>query len=218
MTSVGTMLRQARAIAGLKQSDVAAELDCAATSLTNWENDKVQPSFEILSKLCQVYGISPLSLLNKEYKYADIVEIADKPIVERTYEEQIALNFSGAILKRSMTSADSLAATEADEMADFILDLELVDRFSERLKPEEMFALKEEYDANGDADIDILFAYHILSSDCKAAFLSMLSGLIVEDDNLQPFSKYVGFAANYTYNNLVNERKRVKGSKHQKGR
>lgn len=94
MNTVGERLKAARMKKGLKQSEVAAVLKCAPTSLTNWENDKIQPSFEILARLCEVLEISPLDLLDRQYLYDDIVEISAKPLYERTYEEKIALNFT----------------------------------------------------------------------------------------------------------------------------
>ena len=57
MATFGEKLKAARLNKGLKQSEVAEKLDCAPTSLTNWENDKVQPSLDVLSKLCEVYEI-----------------------------------------------------------------------------------------------------------------------------------------------------------------
>ncbi len=103
MATFGEKLKAARLNKGLKQSEVAEKLDCAPTSLTNWENDKVQPSLDVLSKLCEVYEISPLSILDRRFEYSDIVAIAKKPVPERTYEEQIALNFSEPILDRLLT-------------------------------------------------------------------------------------------------------------------
>ena len=98
-TSFGERLRAARNSKGLLQADVAKEIGCAPTSLTNWESGKVNPSMSVLSDLCRVYGIPARSLLSREYSYADIAEISNKPFSERSYEEQVALTFSGDILK-----------------------------------------------------------------------------------------------------------------------
>lgn len=87
MKTFADKLRDARNATGLEQSEVAKQLDCAPTSLTNWKNGKVQPSLDVLSRICSIYNISLLSLLDREYSYNDIVEIAGKPVPERTYEE-----------------------------------------------------------------------------------------------------------------------------------
>ena len=89
MATFGEKLKAARLNIGLNQAEVAEKLECAPTSLRNWENGKVQPSLEVLSKLCEVYRIAPLSLSDREYEYSNIVSIASKPITKRTYEEQV---------------------------------------------------------------------------------------------------------------------------------
>lgn len=114
MEDFGKRLREARQKKGLKQSDVATVLDCAPTSLTNWENNKVQPSLEVLARLCEVLEINPLDLLGKRYSYDDIVEISTKPVYDRTYEEMIALNFSRLILEEQMPVAVQRLEAERD--------------------------------------------------------------------------------------------------------
>ena len=118
-------------------------LDCAPTSLTNWENNKVQPSISVLSKLCEVYAISPFMLLGKNYDYADIVAIAGKPVSERTYEEQIALNFSASILKRVLRIYESRQeAIRAEELKAFRNQTQLRDRFGGSLTEQEEQEIK----------------------------------------------------------------------------
>ena len=191
----GDRLKQARKAANLKQADVAAMLDCAPTSLTNWENNKVQPSISVLSKLCEVYAISPFMLLGKNYDYADIVAIAGKPVSERSYEEQIALNFSASILKRVLRIYESRQdAIRAEELKAFRNQTQLRDRFGGSLSEQEEQEIKVEYEENGDVDGDILFAYHMLKTESKAAFLAMLCGLLTESDNVIPFNDSMAFA------------------------
>lgn len=101
MATFGEKLKNARLKKGMKQAEVAEILNCAPTSLTNWENDKVQPSLDVLSRLCEAYEIAPLSLLDKAYSYNDVVRISKKSYSERTYEEHIALNFSVSILEKT---------------------------------------------------------------------------------------------------------------------
>jgi transcriptional regulator with XRE-family HTH domain len=94
METFGENLKAARERAGLKQKDVAAKIECASTSFTNWENNLIQPAFETVEKICEVLGISPLELLDREYTYNDIVTISEKPVRERSYMEKLALNFT----------------------------------------------------------------------------------------------------------------------------
>jgi len=99
-SSFGKRLRDARLRKGMKQKEVARALDCASTSLTNWELDLIRPPLEKLAGLCEVLGISALDLLGRRYTYNDILAITQKPYKERSYEEQVALNFSGSILAK----------------------------------------------------------------------------------------------------------------------
>ncbi|MCC6094439.1 MAG: helix-turn-helix domain-containing protein [Lachnospiraceae bacterium] len=204
--TIGEKLKEARLAKGLKQSDVASKLGCAATSLTNWEKGKVNPSLEVLSSLCQIYEISALSLLSKKYRYEDLVAIADKPVPDRSYEEQVALNFSQPILSK-LIAADAArrdAETNARTAA-FLQNTNLLERFGGQMDKSEIDAVRNEYDAHGSADQDILFAFHSLNKEGKLAFLSMLSGMISDQDNLQPFSR-MDVAKEYTLKKISEEK------------
>ena len=210
MKTIGEKLKDARMNAGLKQSDVAEKLDCAPTSLTNWEKDKVQPSLDVLSKLCEVYGIAPLSLLDRAYEYGDIVAIAGKPVSDRTYEEQIALNFSEPVLVRLMAvEAQRQETKRIEETAAFLQGTDLLNRFGGSMNKAEIEAVKSDYDENGGADADILFAFHALTGDNKAAFLSMLSGLLSDNENLQAWAN-MDKAQAFTLDRLAAQRKAIK--------
>ena len=87
-------LKQARIDRGLKQSDVAAQLDCSSTSLTHWESGKVNPPLKQLEKICEIYGLTPLDLLDHTPTMGEIYKIVQKPLSERAYEEMVALAFS----------------------------------------------------------------------------------------------------------------------------
>lgn len=210
MATFGEKLKSARMNKGMKQSEVAEILNCAPTSLTNWENGKVQPSLDVLSKLCEVYEISPLSLLDREYEYSDIVAIASKPVPARSYEEQIALNFAEPILNRLIAVEEQRKATaEIEATAAFLRDTDLLNRFGGSIDKAEIEAVKADYDANGGADADILFAFHALTVDNKAAFLSMLSGLLSCGDSLQAV-KGMDKAQAFTLERLAGQRNIIK--------
>lgn len=102
---LGKRLKEKRLSMGLKQIDVAEELGCAATSLTNYERGTVNPPFDVLEKLCKVLEMSVFELLEKKYGFNDILKILKKPVGERSYEEEVAINFSYSILEKQ-TSAE----------------------------------------------------------------------------------------------------------------
>lgn len=208
MKTIGEKLKEARLNKGLKQTEVAEKLNCAATSLTNWEKGKVNPSLDVLSNLCEVYDITPLSLLDKKYTFADLVTISAKPVSERTYEEEIALNFSRPILAGLLDKDKQKKENERiEKTARFVQDTNILNRFGGIMGRAEIEPVQTEYEKNGDADADILFAFHSLTKENKAAFLSMLSGLIADSDNLQSFNDKMDKAQEFTLSNLSAMRK-----------
>ena len=211
MATFGEKLKNARLNKSMKQAEVAEILNCAPTSLTNWESGKVQPSLDVLSKLCEVYEIAPRSLLDRKYEYSDIVAIASKPVPARTYEEQIALNFSESILdKLLMVEAQRKETARIEATAAFLRETDLLNRFGGSMNKAEIEAVKADYDENGGADADILFAFHALTADNKAAFLSMLSGLLSDIDGLQAFNDRIEKAQAFTLDRLAQQRRAIK--------
>lgn len=211
MKTFGDKLKDVRTTKGLKQSEVAEKLNCAPTSLTNWENGKVQPSLDVLSRICEVYDISPLSLLAREYSYNDIVAISEKPVPEREYEEQIALNFSHGILSKLIAvEVQRQETARIEATAAFLRQTDLLNRFGGSLNNEQIAAVRAEYENHGNADGDILFAYHTLTNENKRAFLSMLSGLLMQSDNVQRFNDKMDAATAYTLAALDGERNTLK--------
>ena len=213
MSKIGDNLRGARARSGLKQTEVAEKLGCAPASLTNWENGKFQPSFDVLSKLCDIYNISPLSLLDRAYDYADIVAITEKPVAARSYDEQVALNFSAPIIgKLVVEAAQHDEVEQAKKKEDFIKNTDLLNRLGGTLTESEIAAVQEDYASYGSADSDILFAFHALTAEHKLAFLSMLCGMLSDVENLQDFNGDMDTAALYTLDALKALRIEIRGA------
>lgn len=102
--TLGLRLKEKRLKMGLKQIEVAAALGCAPTSLTNYERGIINPPLEVLSKLCEILEVSALELLERKYNFNDILKILKKPVNERSYEEQIAINFSYPILEKQTST------------------------------------------------------------------------------------------------------------------
>ena len=204
-------LKQARTNKNMKQADVAELLGCAPTSLTNWENGKVQPSLDVLSRICAIYEISPLSLLEKEYSFDELAAISGKSVPERSYEEQIALNFGAPTLNRLLSvEAQRKETARIEATAAFLRETDLLNRFGGSMNKAEIEAVKADYDENGGADADILFAFHALTADNKAAFLSMLSGLLSDIDGLQAFNDRIEKAQAFTLDRLAQQRRAIK--------
>ena len=70
-------------------------------------------------------------------------------------------------------------------------------------------AVRAEYDNDG-ADTDVLFAFHLLTAGGKSAFLSMLSGLLSDMDNLQAFTDKMDKAQVNIIERLAAQRAEIK--------
>jgi transcriptional regulator with XRE-family HTH domain len=72
-------LRQAR---GISQVELAKELNVTKQCVSNWENDNIQPSVEMLVKLAKFFGVTTDFLLDLQTK--------DFLLVEGLSREQLA--------------------------------------------------------------------------------------------------------------------------------
>ena len=59
-------LKELRKEHGLTQAQLAAKLKVSDTSIRDWENRGIQPSFEILCQLAEIFGITVGQLLGVE--------------------------------------------------------------------------------------------------------------------------------------------------------
>ena len=67
------MLRQSR---NMSQVELAQLLGVTKQSVSNWENDNIQPSIEMLKKLASVFSVSTDYLLGLENrKYLDVSDL-----------------------------------------------------------------------------------------------------------------------------------------------
>lgn len=60
-------LKEGRANAKLKQSEVAEKIGIKGNTLSNYENGVSEPDIDTFCALCDIYGIDPSSILNEAY-------------------------------------------------------------------------------------------------------------------------------------------------------
>lgn len=71
-------LRQAR---GISQVELAKRLGVTKQSVSNWENDNIQPSVEMVIKLAGVFSVSTDYLLGLERgEYLDVTGLSQEKI------------------------------------------------------------------------------------------------------------------------------------------
>lgn len=72
------MLRLAQ---GLTQVELAAELNVSKQCVSNWENDYIQPSIEMLIKLAKYFKVSTDYILGlDERKVIDVSKLSDREV------------------------------------------------------------------------------------------------------------------------------------------
>lgn len=69
------LLRQARK---MSQVELAKELNVTKQSVSNWENDNIQPSVEMLEKIAKVFSVSIDYLLGNNTK--ECIDVSDLPL------------------------------------------------------------------------------------------------------------------------------------------
>ena len=74
-------IKALRKASGISQVDLAELLGVTKQSVSNWENDNIQPSIEMLLKLVKVFGVSSDYLLGIDNKkLLDVSELSDEEL------------------------------------------------------------------------------------------------------------------------------------------
>lgn len=80
-------IRQLRQARGISQVELSAALDVTKQSVSNWENNNIQPSIDILIRLSRYFSVSTDYILGlDERKYIEITGLTDKGV---THIQQI---------------------------------------------------------------------------------------------------------------------------------
>ena len=66
-------IKQLRIERGLSQVDLAKKLGVSKQSISNWENDNIQPSIEMLLKISRIFSVSTDYLLGEDSR--EFIEI-----------------------------------------------------------------------------------------------------------------------------------------------
>ena len=63
---LGNRINQLRSSLGWSQVELAKRLNVSKQTVSNWENDNIQPSIEMLVRLSKIFGVSTDYLLGNE--------------------------------------------------------------------------------------------------------------------------------------------------------
>ena len=71
-------IKQLRLARSLSQVDLANALGVTKQSISNWENNNIQPSIDMLIRLAQFFSVSTDSILGlNQRKYLEVSELTD---------------------------------------------------------------------------------------------------------------------------------------------
>ncbi len=78
---LGDRIREIRFAKKISQVELAKTLGVTKQSVSNWENENIQPSIEMLSKLADALSVTTDYLLSRENKrYLDVTGLSEKSI------------------------------------------------------------------------------------------------------------------------------------------
>lgn len=80
-------IKELRILNGMSQVDLAARLGISKQSVSNWENDNIQPSIEMLLKLARLFSVSTDYLLGLEKRR--YLEVSGLSETQLTHLQQI---------------------------------------------------------------------------------------------------------------------------------
>lgn len=84
-------IRELRQLRGISQVDLAKKLGVTKQSVSNWENDNILPSIDMLVKLSDYFGVSTDYLLGVEK--SEILDVTGLPPEFITHIRQIIEDF-----------------------------------------------------------------------------------------------------------------------------
>ncbi len=78
---LGDRIREIRLAKKINQVELAKRLGVTKQSVSNWENENIQPSIDMLSKIADVLSVTTDFLLSREDKrYIDVTGIPETTI------------------------------------------------------------------------------------------------------------------------------------------
>lgn len=87
-------IKQLRLERGLSQVDLARKLSVSKQSVSNWENDNILPSIEMLVKLSHLFSVSTDFLLGEDDRL--YIEITGLNSTQLTHIQQIIDDIRGS--------------------------------------------------------------------------------------------------------------------------
>lgn len=93
---LGERIKEQRTMLGIKQTELARKIGVSKQSVSNWENNNILPSVELLVKLAKVFGCSTdyLVELDDHREFIEITNIETQQVahIKRIAQDMAELN------------------------------------------------------------------------------------------------------------------------------
>ncbi len=97
---LGDRIKELRTAQGISQVELSHRLGVSKQSVSNWENDNIAPSIEVLKKIASYFHCSADYLLELDNSNKAIIEITDLSIQQTAHIQQLISDFQ--ILNRKL--------------------------------------------------------------------------------------------------------------------
>lgn len=101
--NIGEKIKKFRTSNKLYQSDLAQMLNVSNKTISSWENNRTEPSFEFIESMCSIFHCSKADLLSDNlksdaYKHSNESLLLLLDVIENCNDEQLKLITEFAVL------------------------------------------------------------------------------------------------------------------------
>lgn len=86
-------IKELRIVRGMNQVELAEKLGVSKQSVSNWENDNIQPSIEMLVKIARIFSVSTDYLLGEDAR--NFLEVTGLTQTQLTHIQQVINDIRG---------------------------------------------------------------------------------------------------------------------------
>lgn len=90
---LGEQIRKLRLAAGISQVELANKLNVSKQSISNWENNNIMPSIDMLKRICTFFSCSADFMLEMDDGTHVYIETTDLTLEQKMHIQQLVRDF-----------------------------------------------------------------------------------------------------------------------------
>jgi transcriptional regulator with XRE-family HTH domain len=90
---IGEQIKKLRLAAGISQVDLAKKLNVSKQSISNWENNNIMPSIDMLKRLCEYFSCSADYMLEMDDGKHLYIESTNLTVEQKLHIQQLVRDF-----------------------------------------------------------------------------------------------------------------------------